>query len=90
MIVLCCDLRYALEECDGDFNKVVDEINQLAPAGLKGNDRFIGNCLYKLATEYCLDESIPFKTRESFQEFVFDNYRVSGLLDYVTDISTFM
>lgn len=90
MIVTCQDLRYALNMCEGDFTKVVDAINEAAPKGLKNNDRFIGNCLYKLATEYCTDISVDYKIREKFQEFVFDNYRVNGLLDCVTDISTFM
>jgi hypothetical protein len=73
----------------GDYTKVVDAINEAAPDGLKGNDRFIGNCLYKLATEYCTDVSVDIKLREAFQEFLFDNYRVNGILDCFTDISTF-
>jgi hypothetical protein len=89
MIATKVDLRYVVESCNGDYSKVVDEINKIAPKGLKGNESFIGNCLYCVASMYCIDESVDRYDREKFQEFVFDNYRVNGILGEITDVTTF-
>lgn len=89
MISTIVDLRNVVAESKGDYQKVVDAINNLAPKGLKGDARFIGNCLYTTATKYCVDESIDRYEREAFQEFVFDNYRVNGILGEIIDIGTF-
>ena len=89
MISTLTDLRSIVIECKGDYQKVIDAINDLAPKGLKNDNRFIGNCLYCAATKYCTDESIDRCDREAFQEFVFDNYRVNGILGEITDVSVF-
>lgn len=89
MIATTIDLRHVVVECKGDYQQVVDAINKIAPKGLKDDSRFIGNCLYNIATKYCVDETIDRFEREKFQEFVFDNYRVNGILGEITDVSTF-
>lgn len=90
MIATTFDLRHSVETCGGDYQKVVDKINEIAPIGLKGDARFIGNCLYCVASEYCTDSNVDIASREKFQEFLFDNYRVNGILDSVTDVSLFL
>ena len=90
MIATTLDLRYVVETCNGDYTKVVEEINKIAPVGLKGDSRFIGNCLYNIASKYCIDSTVDIDKRESFQEFVFDNYRVNGILGEITDVCSFM
>jgi len=91
MIVTCVDAREILASCtDYDFTEIVNMIVSAAPRGLKTNSTFIGNCLYKIAVETCDDPSIDYDIREKFQEYIFDNYRVSGILDYYTDVSVFM
>ena len=91
MIVVCVDAREVLAECkDYNFTPIVNMIVNAAPRGLKTNNTFIGNSLYKIAVENCDDSSIDYDIREKFQEYIFDNYRVSGILDSYTDISVFM
>lgn len=89
MIATLTDLRGVVVDCKGDYQQVVDAINDIAPKGLKNNNRFIGNCLYCVASKYCVDESIDRASRELFQEFVFDNYRVNGILGEIVDVSLF-
>lgn len=74
----------ALKTCDGNFQKVIDAINESAPAGLKGDDRYIGNSIYMAMIDYANDDSIERSKRERAQEFLFDNYRVNGILDVAT------
>lgn len=90
MIATTNDLRPVVDSCEGDYQKVVDAINNIAPKGLKGDKRFIGNCLYCIASGYCTDDAVDINLREKFQEFVFDNYRVNGILDNITDINMFL
>ena len=91
MIVTSIDAKDLLIKCkDYDFTPIVEAIVNKVPKGLKTNNTFIGNCLYKIAAENCEDPSIDYEIRQKFQEFVFDNYRVSGILDFYTDISVFL
>lgn len=56
-------------------------IREHTPDGLKDNKDFIGNCLYIYATNFCLDTTVELPVRIAFQEYLFDNYRVNGILD---------
>ena len=83
-------IQKLIYDYDGDdFKEVVEGIKELAPKGVKADDRFIGNCLYTLANDYCKNDTMPRQRRIAFQEFVFNNYRVSGILDKVVDVNVF-
>lgn len=50
---------------------------------------FVGSCLYVYATDFCMNASIELPLRIAFQEYLFDNYRVNGILDtkYIIECS---
>lgn len=64
-----------------DVPMLLEKIKEHTPDGLKDNKDFIGNCLYMYATRFCLDTTVELPTRIAFQEYLFDNYRVNGILD---------
>lgn len=80
--MICIDMGQVpnIESMD-ELPKVLDFIKEHTPVGLRDNKDFIGNCLYIYATSFCLDATVELPLRIAFQEYLFDNYRVNGILD---------
>ena len=80
--MICIDMSQAPElESMDDLPELLAFVREHTPYGLKDNKDFIGNCLYIYATSFCLDTTIELPLRVAFQEYLFDNYRVNGILD---------
>lgn len=71
---------------DYNFDRVTELIKSGLPAGLKDNERLVGNTFYRYAIEVCNSNIYKFEFRMKLQEYLFDNFRFSGTLDKYTNI----
>ena len=71
-----------------DYTPVVEEIVKLIPNGFKTNERYIGNSMYLTATWLANSQSVKREIKEDFADYIFEHYRVNGLLETTTGIKS--